>query len=312
MTTEYALAAPVMMQLGDFQFGISTAAYQGLQRSDEWGWASQERLGQGPALQHTGWGAPTIGLDGVIYPEWRGGLGQLDAMRREAGKGRPLVLVDGLGRAMGMWVIEQLSETQSVFAAGGVARKIEFSLQLRRFSETVTGPVPTLPPLPVARPPISPAAETAAQKTASLADTVIAAAAPLLSSANGAWRSMQTQLAPATSFLKDAAGAAARCADAVRQLQAEAERVQAGAGLGPLEAASVVRIFGQRAGRLQAQAESAARILRRSVDYLESSPDEAVRAVINAMDCAHRTTALCRVVRSAASQIGAGAQGSDR
>ena len=36
MTLTYATAAPVMLQLGDFQFGIDTAAYQGLSRSDAW------------------------------------------------------------------------------------------------------------------------------------------------------------------------------------------------------------------------------------------------------------------------------------
>ena len=99
----HALAAPVMMQLGAFQFGINTAAYQGLSRSDEWRWPGQERFGQAPALQHTGPGATTITLDGILYPEWRAGLGQLDAMRAEAGKGKPLVLVDGRGQALGMW-----------------------------------------------------------------------------------------------------------------------------------------------------------------------------------------------------------------
>lgn len=36
MTLTYATAAPVMLRPGDFQFGIDTAAYQGLSRSDAW------------------------------------------------------------------------------------------------------------------------------------------------------------------------------------------------------------------------------------------------------------------------------------
>ena len=36
MTLSYATAAPVMLRPGDFQFGIDTAAYQGLSRSDAW------------------------------------------------------------------------------------------------------------------------------------------------------------------------------------------------------------------------------------------------------------------------------------
>ena len=85
MTSRYPLGAPVMLQLGAYQFGLNTAAFQGLQRSDDYRWPEQERLGREAALQFVGPGATTINLDGVIYPEWRGGAGQLDAMRAEAG-----------------------------------------------------------------------------------------------------------------------------------------------------------------------------------------------------------------------------------
>ena len=189
MTVAYALATPVMMQLGAFQFGVNTAAYQGLSRSDEWRWPDQERFGQAPALQHTGPGATTITLDGILYPEWRGGLGQLDAMRAEAGKGRPLVLVDGRGQALGMWVIERVDESQSIFAAGGVARRVEFTLQLKRFSARVAGPVPRLPPLP--KPASTPAAGTdaVAQVRAAAANTATSAGS-VASTATGAWQSV--------------------------------------------------------------------------------------------------------------------------
>lgn len=304
MALDYVLAAPVMMQLGGFQFGINTAAYQGLSRTDEWRWAGQERYGQEAALQYTGPGTASVTLDGVIYPEWKGGLGQLDAMRQEAGKGRPLVLVDGRGLAHGMWVIESVSETQGTFAAGGVARRIEFSLQLKRFSSTVTGPVPTLPPLPKPAPPVSTLADAPAQKARSLAEQVIEAAQPLISSASNAYRVLQEQAAPLTETLKGAAGAAQRCAEAARQIQTEAQKVKALAGDNPEAARLWSQRFGARVAGILTQAESATRILRRATGRLDAAPEDAVRAVIQASDCANRTSRLCRAAATEAARIG--------
>lgn len=133
----YTIAMPLMMQLGSFQFGTWTAAYQELNRSTSWTWAEQELFGLAPTLQYTGPGADTMTLPGVIYPEYRGGLSQIDNMRLIAGNGLPLVLVSGLGRILGRWVIDKIDEKQSVFASAGVPRKIEFTLSLRRFSAGV-------------------------------------------------------------------------------------------------------------------------------------------------------------------------------
>ena len=54
MTSRYPLGAPVMLQLGAYQFGLNTAAFQGLQRSDDYRWPEQERLGREAALQFVG------------------------------------------------------------------------------------------------------------------------------------------------------------------------------------------------------------------------------------------------------------------
>lgn len=303
MSITYATAAPVMMQLGDFQFGINTAAYQGLSRSDAWRWPAQERIGQEAALQHLGPGECSVTLDGVLYPEWKGGLGQLDAMRAQAGRGEPLVLVDGRGRALGMWVIESVSETQGTFAAGGVARRIEFSLQLKRFSSQVTGPVPTLPPLPVARPPVPPEAATTAQKTRSLADSIVEAARPLLAGATSAWRTLQES--PAVAGLRDAAGAVRRCADGARQLQSAAEEAGRLLAVGGRDngAARVAARLGARGAGLRRQAESAERLLRRTLGTIDGAPEEAVRTIVAGAECAGKLTALCRTVAAQGARI---------
>ncbi len=133
MTLGYKIGAAVMLQLGSFQFGISTAAYQNLQRSVEWRWPAQERFGKGPVLQHVGPGDDTITLPGVVYPEWRGGLNQIDNLRALAAEGKPQQLVDGRGNVLGRWVIERVEENQAVFADAGVPRRQEFTASLRRY-----------------------------------------------------------------------------------------------------------------------------------------------------------------------------------
>lgn len=123
----------VMMQLGSFQFSIMTAVYQELIRKNEYKWPSQHRFGQRPSRQFVGVGDETMQLPGVIYPEYRGGFQQIEAMRRIAALGQPLLLVDGLGKLWGRWVIESIDEKQSLFAAFGAPRKQEFTLSLARF-----------------------------------------------------------------------------------------------------------------------------------------------------------------------------------
>lgn len=125
--------ADVMMQLGEYQFSVNTAAYQDLRRSSEYRWKNQERVGQLDALQYTGQGSDTITLSGVVFPGYKGGTGQLNAMRAQAGTGQPLLLVDGQGFIHGRWVIEKIDEQQAVFARAGVPRRQQFSLQLRKY-----------------------------------------------------------------------------------------------------------------------------------------------------------------------------------
>lgn len=134
----HSIGTPVMMQLGSYQFGLSTAAYQELMRRSGYRWASQDRFGQSPARQYTGPETETIELSGVIYAEFRGGTGQLSEIRALAARGLPQRLIDGTGRMMGRWVIESVEETQSTFAAKGYPRKQEFTLHISSFPESAT------------------------------------------------------------------------------------------------------------------------------------------------------------------------------
>ena len=127
--------ATTMMKLGQYTFALETAAYQQLRRSVEYRWQSQDRLSHDPAMQYLGRGKEQIGLDGIIYPHFKGGLNQISAMKKTANAGKPLILTDGLGNVWGLWVIEQIEETQEIFTKSGIPRKISFNLTLSKYGE---------------------------------------------------------------------------------------------------------------------------------------------------------------------------------
>lgn len=127
-----------MARLGTFMFGIETAAFQELQRSSSFRWQSKDRIGRKPAQQNTGRGADTISLSGVIYPHYKGGLGQIEALRQQAAAGTPLPLIyafESIGQYCGLWCVTSIEETRQVFFADGRPRRIDFRLSMVEYGE---------------------------------------------------------------------------------------------------------------------------------------------------------------------------------
>lgn len=129
------MAKDVLLTIGKYQFSIDTAAHKELQRTQSFRWASQARLSREPAMQYMGPGSVTINLSGSIFPTYRGGLGQIDDMVKEAKKGKPLTLADGQGVNHGRFCIKQISDTQQIFFGNGMPRKIDFQMQLEQYGE---------------------------------------------------------------------------------------------------------------------------------------------------------------------------------
>lgn len=125
----------MMLALGMFVFSLPTLAYQQLQRQTDWRHASNSRIGAQPARQFLGRGEDEITLPGVLLPELAGSMMSLDEIRAMGNTGKAWALVEGTGRVYGLFVIESLSETRSVFFRDGTARRIEFSLTLKRVDD---------------------------------------------------------------------------------------------------------------------------------------------------------------------------------
>ncbi|QOF91219.1 phage tail protein [Pseudomonas lundensis] len=125
----------MMLALGMFVFSLSTLAYQELQRQTEWRHPSNSRVGAAPARQFVGRGDDSITLPGIIFPELAGTTLSLDALRLMANTGKAWPMIEGSGRIYGLWVIESLSETKTVFFRDGTPRRIEFTLTLKRIDD---------------------------------------------------------------------------------------------------------------------------------------------------------------------------------
>lgn len=124
----------VMMALGVFRFGIQNDAYQKLSKTTSYRWEKLAQIGAMPSLQYLGQDTQEVRINGVIYPHFKGGLRQVELMRLIANKGKPMMMVDGLGFVWNRWVITQIGDTKSIFLSDGAPRKIEFSMTLKSYS----------------------------------------------------------------------------------------------------------------------------------------------------------------------------------
>lgn len=125
----------MMLSLGLFIFEVNSAAYQTLQRQSAQRWQSSDRIGLRAAQQYLGKGDDTIALSGVLMPELSGGQSSLDLLQSLANSGKAHVLLDGSGKALGIWIIVSISENHSEFFRDGKARKSEFTLSLKRIDD---------------------------------------------------------------------------------------------------------------------------------------------------------------------------------
>ncbi|MGF6423188.1 phage protein U [Lelliottia sp. 489] len=127
----------MLMVLGFFVFERHTLPYQSMQYSKDYRWASNDRIGKSPAYQFLGEGETSRTLSGTLYPEITGGRLSLTAVELMANEGRAWPLIDGTGLILGMYVIEKVTHTHTEFFSDGQARKIDFSLSLKRVDDSV-------------------------------------------------------------------------------------------------------------------------------------------------------------------------------
>ncbi|HED4270206.1 TPA: phage tail protein [Klebsiella oxytoca] len=128
----------MMMVLGLFVFQLRTVPYQQLQYQRNWRHVTNNRVNRRPTTQFLGPDIDPLTLSGVLMPEITGGRFSLLALELMAETGKSWPLIEGSGTIYGMYVIESLGQTKSEFFDDGAARRIEFSLGLKRVDESLS------------------------------------------------------------------------------------------------------------------------------------------------------------------------------
>ncbi|SMC24250.1 Phage protein U [Andreprevotia lacus DSM 23236] len=129
-----------LLSLGMFVFQLKTLPYQELQRQASWRHPSGARVGARPVAQYLGPDDESITLSGVCLPELTGGVSFIDQLRDMADAGDGYPMIEGSGYVYGTFVIEKIDETRSLFFWDGAARRIEFTISLKRVDDAATPP----------------------------------------------------------------------------------------------------------------------------------------------------------------------------
>lgn len=124
---------PLDPKVPPYYFNLGTAAFDELRRQTSARWAAQERLTRDIAQQAVGHGEDKLSLKGAIFPTFKGGLKQLDALRTIIRKLQPVTLITGYGDVLGTWCLLSIDEEQSALLPGGIPRKQGFSLEFVKY-----------------------------------------------------------------------------------------------------------------------------------------------------------------------------------
>lgn len=124
-----------LMTLGLFVFGMDNLPYEQLRHSMEWRHAATERHQARPAGQYLGPGTETISLTGHCLPGIAGHYSAFDRLIEMADTGEDYPLMDGTGRIYGHFRIMKLDREHSDVMAGGLPRKMSFTLDLERAAD---------------------------------------------------------------------------------------------------------------------------------------------------------------------------------
>lgn len=128
----------MMMVYGLMVFMRQTLPYAEQQHTVDYRWPTNSRVGERAAAQFLGVGDEKITLTGELCPEITGGALSLLTFKAMADEGCAWPLIGGNGTIYGMFVVESISQTHSEFFANGAARKIGFTLSLKRVDESLT------------------------------------------------------------------------------------------------------------------------------------------------------------------------------
>jgi phage protein U len=123
---------PTPMALGGFTFRALGFSFGTQEIELSTPWAEIDVCYRLAALQWTGPKSDSFAIKGVIFEEAFGGLSSLDGIRDAASNGEPLMLVTFSGKVHGRHAVQQVSQERDYIRYDGLARRVSYSIQLRR------------------------------------------------------------------------------------------------------------------------------------------------------------------------------------
>ncbi|MFT3967750.1 MAG: phage tail protein [Sphingobium sp.] len=128
-----------IMSFGMFVFSIPTLLHEEMQRSADYRFARNARIGARDAAQFIGPGDETVSLSGTAYSEMGDIEGSMQDLAAIANEGTALPLVCANGTVYGTFVLTRIDQRGKAFWPDGSPRALSFTLDLLRVDDTETG-----------------------------------------------------------------------------------------------------------------------------------------------------------------------------
>lgn len=129
----------LLAALGMFVFTTNSVPFQSFERSQSWRHPHQNVVGDAPPSQYTGKDPEEIVINAELRPEVTGGNQSINDLRKMADTGLPHPLILGNGRMLGSFVILSIKEGNSQLNEDGTPRAINFTMTLKKVSDTAVG-----------------------------------------------------------------------------------------------------------------------------------------------------------------------------
>lgn len=118
--------------LGGVVFQIEPLNYQRLSSSMTTSFAEHSVLGAPKVYEHTGEGDRSFDIKGTVFPEFSGGMDELQALEMMRSSGQPQSLMLGSGFTAGWVLIKSIKQDHEHIGASGIGREVSFTLSLER------------------------------------------------------------------------------------------------------------------------------------------------------------------------------------
>lgn len=124
-----------LIAIGMFVFRTDGPTFDELERRVDFKWEASPRYGERDALQFTGPGEDKITISGKLVPEIAGSYSDIETLREMGDIGEVQDVVLGTGKVLGQYVIKAVDDRQESIVAGGMARVVDFAVDLLRHAD---------------------------------------------------------------------------------------------------------------------------------------------------------------------------------